>query len=106
MRDDSWTGAKGVDSRDQWLANKTAQNEAMLAYTRMHYKSLVRLGVLTPTSSIPRIVGMLAASHLMGVGGAKKLANGAVASDAFGTSTASYYALLAQAFGGSSHLQA
>ncbi|MCJ2030553.1 TIGR02594 family protein [Methylobacterium sp. J-043] len=102
----SWTGKNGVNSRDDWLSNWAAQNEAMHAYTKMHYKHLLKLGGLKAGSSLPRIVGLLAAAHLMGVGGAMKLVRGTSTSDAFGTKTGDYYAYLSNEFGGSQTLQA
>lgn len=102
----SWTGKHGVSSRADWLSNKAAQNEAMLAYTQAHYKQLFKLGGLQSGSSLPRVVGLLAAAHLMGVGGAMKLTRNETTSDAFGTTSGEYYTLLAQDFGGSATLQA
>lgn len=102
----SWTGKNSVRSRADWLSNKAAQDEAILAYTAMHYRQLVRRGALGKASSLPRVAGLLAAAHLKGVGGATLLARGTSTTDGFGTSTMKYYATLSAAFGGSGVLQA
>jgi hypothetical protein len=101
----AWTGKDGISSRQDWLANKAVQNSAMVVYTQSHYRSLLNQGGLTATSSLPRVAGLLAAAHLMGVGGAMKMVNGTVTSDANGTTTTSYYELLSKAFGGSGQLE-
>lgn len=101
----AWTGKDSISSRGDWLGNKAVQNSAMVVYTQSHYRSLLNQGGLTPTSSLPRVAGLLAAAHLMGVGGAMKMVNGTVTSDANGTTTTSYYELLSKAFGGSGRLE-
>ena len=78
----------------------------MLTYTRAHYKSLLSHGELSATSSSPRIAGLLAAAHLMGVGGARKLVDGTITHDANGTTTLKYYERLSLALGGSGRLEA
>jgi hypothetical protein len=100
-----WLGKDGVNSRDDWLNNETAQNSAMLVYTKAHYTALLKLGGLRQDSSVPRCAGLLAASHLVGVGGAMSLVRGTIAQDANGVTSAQYYALLSKAFGGSGQLE-
>ena len=78
----------------------------MLLYTRAHYKSLLAHGELLPTASPARIAGLLAAAHLMGVGGARQLVAGTITQDANGTTTTKYYARLSLALGGSGRLEA
>jgi uncharacterized protein (TIGR02594 family) len=102
----AWTGKAGVSSRPDWLSRPDAQDAAMLAYTRAHYKSLLGHGELLPTSSPARIAGLLAAAHLMGLGGARHLVDGTVTHDANGTTTLKYYQLLSVALGGTGRLQA
>ena len=102
----AWTGKDGVTSRADWLSRGDAQDAAMLAYTRAHYKSLLEHGELLPTSSPARIAGLLAAAHLMGIGGARHLVDGTVTHDANGTTTLKYYQQLSVALGGSGRLEA
>jgi uncharacterized protein (TIGR02594 family) len=102
----AWTGKDGVNSRADWLARPDAQDAAMLTYTRAHYNSLLEHGELLPTSSPARIVGLLAAAHLMGLGGARHLVNGTVTQDANGTTTLKYYQQLSVALGGTGRLEA
>jgi uncharacterized protein (TIGR02594 family) len=102
----AWTGKDGVNNRADWLARPDAQDAAMLTYTRAHYKSLADHGELAPTSSAARIAGLLAAAHLMGIGGARKLVDGTITHDANGTTTLRYYERLSLALGGSGRLEA
>jgi uncharacterized protein (TIGR02594 family) len=74
----AWTGKDGVDSRADWLARPDAQD----------------------------IAGLLAAAHLMGIGGARKLVDGTITHDANGTTTLRYYGRLSLALGGSGRLEA
>jgi hypothetical protein len=102
----AWTGKDGVTSRADWLSRSDAQDAAMLTYTRGHYKSLLAQGELLPTSSPARIAGLLAAAHLMGIGGARHLVDGTVTHDANGTTTLKYYQQLSVALGGTGRLEA
>ena len=102
----AWTGKDGVSSRADWLSRPDAQNAAMLVYTRTHYNGLLRTGELLLNSSPARIAGLLAAAHLMGLGGARQLVDGTIAHDANGTTTLKYYQLLSVALGGSGGLEA
>lgn len=102
----SWTGKDRVKSRADWLSRRDAQDAAMLAYTRAHYADLLEHGQVLPTSSPARVAGLLAAAHLMGLGGARKLVDGTVTHDANGTTTLKYYALLSVALGGTGRLEA
>jgi hypothetical protein len=102
----AWSGLNGVGSRNDWLSNEDAQNSAMLTYTKSHYNSLLKAGGLRPDSSVERCAGLLAASHLVGVGGAMSLVRGTIQQDANGVTSAQYYGLLSKAFGGSGVLEA
>ena len=101
----AWTGKDGVTSRADWLARRDAQDAAMLTYTRGHYKSRARAWRAPSTSSPARIAGLLAAAHLMGIGGARHLVDGTVTHDANGTTTLKYYQQLSVALGGSGRLR-
>ena len=63
----------------------------MVKYTKQNFATLNRIGVINDKSSQQDIAGYLAASHLLGPGGAKQLAQGQVGSDAYGTTSASYF---------------
>jgi hypothetical protein len=102
----AWLGLNGVFSLDDWLSNPDAQNSAMLVYTKSHYNSLLKSGGLNPQSSVARCAGLLAAAHLVGVGGAMSLVRGTVQHDANGVTSAQYYSLLSKALGGSGVLEA
>lgn len=94
------TSLKGLDSPENWnipggkqafLNNAQLQEETMLRYTRQNYSTLNRIGVVNKDSSPQEVAGYLAASHLLGPGGAKQLAQGDIRADAYGTTSASYY---------------
>ena len=94
------TSLKGLDDPANWnidggkqafLNNAQLQEDTMLKYTKQNLSTLNRIGVVTDKSSTQDIAGYLAASHLLGPGGAKQLAKGEVGKDAYGTSSASYF---------------
>lgn len=102
----SWTGKDGVASLDDWRGNHAAQDQAMALYTKGHYDQLVHGGLLTAGSSLPRVAGLLAAAHLLGVGGATNFANGNdTGQDANGVTAGKYYKLLSLAFGGTGQIE-
>ena len=90
---ENWTGKDGITSRDAWLANKTVQEKAMIAYTNRNLKTLKRIGGLSDSDDKLTIAGMLAGSHLLGAGGMKNWRRGAGGADAYGTTGDEYYAL-------------
>lgn len=100
-----WLGLKGVSSLDNWLSNTAAQDSAMVVYTKAHFDALIRKGGLRSNSSTARCAGLLAAAHLLGVGGAMSFVQGANGQDANGVTAAEYYGLLSRAFGGSGFLE-
>jgi hypothetical protein len=94
------TSLKGLDDPANWnidggkqafLNNAQLQEDTMLKYTKQNLSTLNRIGVVTDKSSTQDIAGYLAASHLLGPGGAKKLSKGEVGKDAYGTSSTSYF---------------
>lgn len=105
INNEFWTGLNGVSSREDWLSNTAAQDAAMLEYTKAHNSALIRRGGLQPNSSIARCAGLLAAAHLLGVGGAMSFVQGTIGHDANGVTAADYYKLLSEAFGGSGSLE-
>ena len=87
----SWTGKNGIDSLETWLTSSAEQEAAMCAYTKRNYKTMCRIGAITSEQSPEDIAGMLAVSHLLGPGGAKKYRNGESQSDAYGTTGSTYF---------------
>jgi hypothetical protein len=94
------TSLKGLDDPASWnieggkkafLNNPQLQEDTMVKYTKQNFATLNRIGVINDKSSQQEIAGYLAASHLLGPGGAKQLAQGKVGSDAYGTSSATYF---------------
>jgi len=100
-----WLGKDGVFSREDWLDNEDVQNAAMVVYTKAHFNALTTRHALTSNSSLPRCAGLLAAAHLLGVGGAMNFVRGSNGHDANGTTAGQYYRLLSTAFGGSGELE-
>ena len=84
---------KGMDL-DTFLNSPELQEEAMRKYTEQNLKVLRRIGVIDDESTPEEIAGALAASHLKGPGGAKKLiVGGQDNKDGFGTKASEYLAL-------------
>lgn len=93
-------GQKALDDPSNWnieggkqafLNNAKLQEETMARYTQQNFKTLNRIGVINKDSSPQEVAGYLAAAHLLGPGGAKALAQGQSGTDAYGTSSATYY---------------
>ncbi|WP_421984341.1 TIGR02594 family protein [Roseibium sp.] len=105
-----WLGKKGVATRLDWLENKNScQDLEMIAYTRRNYRSLLNnretkkvMETLIDNADKASLAGILAASHLLGAGGARKMLKGVDGSDANGVKGSQYFALLSNAFGGGS----
>lgn len=97
-----WTGKDGVNSLDDWLANKNnCQENAMFANMNFNYEELKRLEVIdSATTSKEQVAGYLAAAHLLGAGGARDLSLGINKADGNGTRASKYYGLGVQAVGG------
>lgn len=87
----SWTGKDGIGSKDAWLNSPSVQESAMEAYTARNYRTLVRIGAVTKDMPADEVGGMLATSHLLGAGGAKKWRLGQGGSDAYGTTGDTYF---------------
>lgn len=94
------TSLKGLNDPSNWnieggkqafLNNPQLQEDTMAKYTKQNFATLNRIGVINEKSTQQEIAGYLAASHLLGPGGAKQLAQGNVGSDAYGTTSASYF---------------
>jgi hypothetical protein len=87
----SWTGKDGIESLEDWLNNPDVQEAAMCAYTKRNYKTMCRIGAISSEQAPEDVAGMLAVSHLLGPGGAKKYRNGESQSDAYGTTGSAYF---------------
>lgn len=86
-----WTGKGGIDSLEAWLANNAEQESAMCDYTKRNYATMCRIGAVTADQTSEDVAGMLAVSHLLGPGGAKKYRQGQNSADAYGTTGATYF---------------
>lgn len=86
-----WTGKDGIRSLDEFLNNPTVQEQAMCEYTKRNYNTMVRIGAITKEMPPEEAAGMMAVSHLLGAGGAKKWRNGEGGSDAYGTTGDTYF---------------
>lgn len=89
---DNWIG-KICSSKQDFLANESLQEDVMFSYTKRNYNALVNLGVIHKSNkeNTMEVAGWLATAHLLGPGGAKKVANGEPGADAFGTSGLDYF---------------
>lgn len=87
----NWIGKNGVSSLDDWLANKAEQESAMENLTKRNYTTMCRIGAIDQSMPAEDVAGMLAVSHLLGPGGAKKYRNGESQADAYGTTGGSYF---------------
>lgn len=85
-----WTGQNGVSSLNSFLESPATQDQAYLDLTQRNYDSLLRRGVIDPTSNPTDVAGYLAAAHLLGPGGVSAGLNG---TDAYGTSGSDYFNL-------------
>ena len=83
----NWTIEGG---KEGFLKNASLQEKAMASYTKMNYKTLKRIKAIDEHSSPEKVAGLLAASHLLGPGGAVSSMS---STDAYGTSGTSYYAI-------------
>lgn len=82
----SWTGKMGVMSKEDFLNNQGAQENAMKILTSRNLQSLKNKGAITEQSSGSDIAMALAPSHLLGV---KGYLSGRKA-DAYGTTATEY----------------
>jgi len=88
----NWTGKDGISSLDLYLNTPAVQESAMCELTKRNYSTMCKIGALSADQSAEEIAGMLAVSHLLGAGGAKKWRNGQGGSDAYGTTGENYFA--------------
>jgi hypothetical protein len=87
----SWTGKDGITDRSAWLSNGSVQESAMLTYTQTNYTAMIKNGAITADMPPEDVGGMLAASHLLGAGGANTWRKGGGGADANGTTGDTYF---------------
>jgi hypothetical protein len=87
---DNWTIPGGLK---QYMSNPAIQDEAMRRLMASNKKTLEKMGMINPNTPQQAINGMLAAAHLAGPGGVKKMFSGANPRDAYGTGAREYYNL-------------
>ena len=87
----SWTGKDGITDKSGWLGNGSVQESAMMSYTQTNYTAMVKNGAITADMPPEDVGGMLAASHLLGAGGANTWRKGGGGADANGTTGNTYF---------------
>jgi len=87
----SWTGKDGITDKSSWLGNGSVQESAMISYTQTNYTAMVKNGAITADMPPEDVGGMLAASHLLGAGGANTWRKGGGGADANGTTGDTYF---------------
>jgi len=87
----SWTGKDGINDRSAWLGNGSVQESDILTYTQTNYTRKVSNGAITADMPPEDVGGMLAASHLLGAGGANTWRKGGGGADANGTTGDTYF---------------
>jgi hypothetical protein len=95
--DDNWTTDGG---KKEWLNDKGAQDEAMLALMQINYDRLIKKRVITKSTPPREVAGLLMVAHLGGWSNAVKLAKDKNHDfkDANGTSIKEYYKLGVESF--------
>ena len=69
----NWTGLNNVKSKQEFLSNSLAQEEAMLTLTKSNYDDLIRLSKISEEDDKPVVSGLLASAHVFGVSAADDL---------------------------------
>jgi|Laugresp1bdmlbsn_1035097.scaffolds.fasta_scaffold00092_2 hypothetical protein len=87
----SWRGKDGVNSKEDFLSNKSAQENAMLVLLKSNYAALLRNKGIKDGDDLCTVAGMLCVSHLLGAGGANTWRKTGSGSDANNTSGATYF---------------
>ena len=92
----NWTNKNGVSSKEAFLADQNAQENAMFNLLEINYKRLLKSEKITTNDSSDKVAGLLAASHLVGSGNADKFDK----KDGNGVKASTYYTLGSKAVGG------
>ena len=69
---ENWTGKGNINSLEAFLKNEKVQDDAFNSYAQRNFKTLGKMGTIGASSSPEEVAGYLAASHLLGAGGASK----------------------------------
>jgi len=93
----NWTGKGNITSLDQFLSNPDAQDTVFQENIDFNLNALKQKGTVTDDTPPADVSGLLAASHLLGAGGASNLDS----VDANGTSGNDYFQLGASAYNSS-----
>jgi len=64
----NWTGKDGINSLSDFLASQEVQDQAFLDYAKKNYGYLKNSGYLNEGDSPNKVIGLVAASHLIGYG--------------------------------------
>jgi hypothetical protein len=89
---DAWSGKDGIKSKQDFLNAGPVQEKVMDAnLQRIHRTLKTGTPQITPDTPKERVAGALAAAHLTGTVGARKVLNGGDAVDGNGTSASSYF---------------
>lgn len=91
-----WTGQENVRSKEQFLANRTVQENSMLSLIKNNYDALKKLGKIKESDNYQIVAGLLAAAHITGPLGADDLSR----KDANGKKVQEYFILGNSALGG------
>jgi hypothetical protein len=95
-------GNKGLNNENNWtipggkrafLASPELQDMAMQRLMERNKDTMTRMGLINEATPPGVINGLLAAAHIAGPGGAKKLMQGRNPRDAYGTGAAEYFRL-------------
>lgn len=92
---ENWTIPGGYQA---FMENPEIQDNAMRNLMQNNYKQLAREGIIDESTPKEKVNGYLAAAHLSGVGGVKKMLRGTNRKDAYGTSARDYFNLGSRAY--------
>jgi len=87
----SWTGKRGLTSKQAFFNSSQAQNNIMFNYIKINYNYLVSKNTINSNSKGYQQSGLLAVSHLLGKGTAENFENSIRKVDGNGTSDKDYY---------------
>jgi len=88
-----FTGKNDITNKEDFLNNEKLQDSEASRNLKLNYKYLKRKGVDVDKLPDEEVAGLLATSHLLGAGGAKKMYEGKDSKDALGTTGTEYYNL-------------
>jgi hypothetical protein len=86
----NWTLPGGLQ---EYLSNPVIQDEAMRRLMNANKSTLTKMGLINRHTPEQDVNGMLAAAHLAGPGGVRKMMRGANPRDAYGTGAREYFNL-------------